>query len=148
MSKTATFLKLSTLVALALAALFAPLPTAKAAPAERVFRIQASRFAYDPGIIQVNPGDRVTIELEATDVVHGLSIDGYRVQTTADPGQVARVTFTADRTGSFRFRCNITCGNMHPFMIGKLHVGQNSLLLRSLGLALVAVIAGIFKLWK
>ncbi len=148
MPKTATFLKLSILAALALSAVFAPLPAAKAAPAERVFRIQASRFAYEPGIIQVNPGDRVTIELEATDVVHGLAIDGYKVETTADPGQIAAVTFIADRTGSFRFRCNVTCGNMHPFMIGKLQVRQNSLLLRSLGLAFVAVIAGILKLWK
>ena len=50
---------------------------------------------------KVNPGDRVTIELVATDVVHGLSIDGYNLETTADPGKTASITFTADRSGSF-----------------------------------------------
>ncbi len=44
---------------------------------ERVFRIEASQFAYNPGEIRVNPGDTVTIELISTDVVHGLYVDGY-----------------------------------------------------------------------
>ena len=34
---------------------------------------------------------------------------------------------------------------MHPFMIGKLNVGTNDLLLRSMGLSLLAV-AGLFLL--
>jgi cytochrome c oxidase subunit 2 len=145
MPKTATFLIYSILAALALAVLYAPLPSAKATPAERVFRIRADRFAYQPGTIYVNPGDQVTIELEALDVVHGLSVDGYNVETTADPGRVARVTFTADRAGSFRIRCTITCGNMHPFMIGKLKVGTNSLLFRALGLAVVALAVAVMS---
>ena len=117
-------------------------------PVERTFRIQASRFEYNPAILPVNPGDRVTIELVATDVVHGLSIDGYNVETSADPGQTARLTFVADRQGSFRFRCTVTCGNMHPFMIGKLQVGQNTLLYRGVLLAGLALIAGVWSIRK
>lgn len=108
---------------------------------ERVFRIEASQYAYNPGVIRVNPGDTVTIELVSTDVVHGLYVDGYGVSVQADPGQTTRLAFVAERPGSFRFRCNVTCGAMHPFMIGKLHVGQNSLLWRGIGLALLAAIA-------
>jgi nitrous oxide reductase len=92
--------------------------------------------------------DRVTIELTATDVVHGLSIDGYNLSTTADPGQTARLTFIADQEGSFRFRCTVTCGNLHPFMIGKLHVGQNTLLWRASGLSILALFAVIWGLRK
>ncbi len=121
---------------------FAPFPFIKAIPTERVFTIQASRFEYTPSILKVNPGDHVTIELSATDVAHGLSIDGYNVSTTADPGQTARLTFVADKQGSFRFRCTVTCGNMHPFMIGKLQVGQNTLLCRALALSVLVVIGG------
>lgn len=121
---------------------FAPFPALAAKPSERVFNIQASRFEYAPGTIKVNPGDRVTIDLTATDVVHGLSIDGYNVSTTADPGQTAHLTFTADRQGSFRFHCTVTCGNMHPFMTGKLQVGQNTLLLRALSLSVLVLVGG------
>jgi len=101
-----------------------------------------------PAVLAVNPGDRVTIELTATDVVHGLSIDGYNLATTADPGQTARLTFVADRQGSFRFRCTVTCGNMHPFMIGKLEVGQNLMFWRAIALSGLALVAGIWKLKK
>jgi len=125
-----------------------PLLVSSAAPVDRTIRIQAKRFEYTPSIIHVNPGDRVTIELAAGDVVHGLSIDSYNLNVTADPGQTARLTFTADRTGSFRFRCTVTCGNMHPFMIGKLQVGQNGMLWRGAALALLAIVAGVWRGWK
>lgn len=136
------------LAAAALAVIFAPLPGSAAAPVERVFHVQAERFAYTPAVIQVNPGDRVILSLEALDVVHGLAVDGYDVQITAEPGRSARISFTADRTGSFRFRCSVSCGNLHPFMIGKLQVGTNSLFLRSIGLAFVALAAGLVSIWK
>ena len=135
-------------VGLALVVLFIPFPVAATTPTDRTFHIEASRFEYMPAVLAVNPGDRVTIELTATDVVHGLSIDGYNLATTADPGQTARLTFVADRQGSFRFRCTVTCGNMHPFMIGKLEVGQNLMFWRAIALSGLALVAGIWKLKK
>lgn len=125
-----------------------PLPASFSIPSEREFRIQASRFQYSPAVLKVDPGDRVTLELAATDVVHGLSIDGYNLEVTADPGQAARLSFIADRPGAFRFRCSVTCGNLHPFMIGKLYVGQNTLLWRASALILLMVGFGIWRLWK
>lgn len=125
-----------------------PFPVKATSPVERTFRIQASRFEYSPAIISVNQGDRVTIELEAMDVVHGVSIDGYNVETTSDPGQTKTLSFVADRQGSFRFRCTVTCGNMHPFMVGKIQVGQNDLLWRGALLAGLALMAGAWRTWK
>ena len=122
---------------------FAPLPVRLAPPAQRTFRVEARQFAFSPAVLTVDPGDTVTIELVSTDVVHGLYVDGYGVSVTADPGQTARLTFTADRSGSFRFRCNVTCGAMHPFMIGKLQVGSNTLLWRAIGLTVLAALAAI-----
>jgi heme/copper-type cytochrome/quinol oxidase subunit 2 len=133
------------LIALVAVVLFVPIPAQATTPIERTFRIQASRFEYSPSILQVNPGDRVTIELVATDVVHGLAIDGYNLETTADPGKTARITFVADREGLFRFHCTTTCGNLHPFMIGKLEVGRNTLLWRAIGLVGLAMFAGVWK---
>lgn len=125
----------------ALVALVAPTPSRALRSTERVFSIRASSFEYDPGVIRTNAGDRVTIELVATDVVHGLYIDGYDLSLTADPGQTARLSFVADRSGSFRFRCSVTCGPLHPFMVGVLKVGPNPLLWRAAALALLAALA-------
>jgi heme/copper-type cytochrome/quinol oxidase subunit 2 len=129
---------------LGLAVLIMPLPVSAATPTQRTFLIDASRFEYDPAVLKVNPGDRVTIELMATDVVHGFKLDGYDLETIADPGKTARLTFIADKQGSYRFHCTVTCGNMHPFMTGKLEVGQNTLLWRAVALTGLAFIAAIW----
>jgi heme/copper-type cytochrome/quinol oxidase subunit 2 len=126
---------------------FAPLPVQPITPQERTFRIDARQFAYSPSELDVNPGDTVTLQLVSNDVVHGLYVDGYDISLEADPGETATLTFIADKRGSFRFRCNVTCGAMHPFMIGKLSVGKNEWLIRSLGLAVIAVL-GVIVLVK
>ncbi len=135
-----------TLIAFLLAALtvaLAPIPLPRPTPVARTFRVVASQFAFTPPVLTVNPGDRVTIELTSADVVHGLYLDGYDLQVTADPGETATLTFTADRAGTFRFRCAVTCGDLHPFMIGKLRVGPNTLLWRGVALTLLASLAAV-----
>lgn len=127
----------------ALLIMFAPLPIA-AAPVERTVHIQAHSYEYFPSVIRVNTGDRVTLEFASNDVVHGLYLDGYDLALTADPGQTARLTFVADRTGTFRLRCSVTCGPLHPFMIGKLMIGSNELGWRAVGLVLLATVAGLW----
>lgn len=121
----------------------APAPLGPAAPATRLFRIQAHSFEYSPNVIAVNPGDTVTLELVSADYGHGLYVDGYGVSVSAEPGTSGRLTFVADRPGSFRFRCSVTCGPLHPFMIGKLVVGPDWPLLRAGGLAVLAAVGGL-----
>jgi len=116
---------------------FLPFYPALPAHTERVFQVEASSFRFDPAVLKVDPGDRVTIELTSSDVVHGLYIDGYGLQVSADPGQTNRLTFVADQIGSFRLRCSVTCGDLHPFMIGKLRVGPNLLLWRGTGMVVL-----------
>lgn len=129
----------------ALLVLLLPAP-ALAQPEERTLRVRAADFAFEPGVVRVNPGDVVTIELVAADVAHGLSIDGYPVNLHAEPGQTARVTFTAARAGAFKMRCSIACGNLHPFMTGRFEVGPNLLLYRAAGLGLLAFAFGAWRL--
>jgi heme/copper-type cytochrome/quinol oxidase subunit 2 len=125
---------------------FAPLPAQSLTPQERTFRIDSRQYAYSPYELRANTGDTVTIRLTSTDVVHGLYVDGYDVSVETDPGQTATLTFIADKPGSFRFRCNVTCGAMHPFMIGKLTVGRNNWLYRSIGLTVLAVIGTLISI--
>jgi cytochrome c oxidase subunit 2 len=126
--------------------LFVPLPAHSGTPQDRLIRVEASRFQYSPGEISVNPGDRVTVELVSTDVAHGFSLDGYNFELKADPGQTATGTFIADHDGVFRFRCSVACGNLHPFMLGKLHVGPNILFIRAILLGILAVIAAVVSM--
>lgn len=126
----------------ALGVVLVPAPRPAAAPVDRHLRIEARSFAYAPSTITVNPGDRVLIDLVSVDVVHGLYVDGYGVHVTADPGSTARLAFVADRPGTFRLRCSVTCGQLHPFMIGTLRVGPDWWLWRAVALAMLAAVAG------
>lgn len=127
----------------ALAILFFPVSLPNLKPVDRLIRIEATSYQFTPGVAKVNPGDRVTVELVSTDVVHGISIDGYDFTLVSDPGQVAKGSFVANKPGMFRFRCSVACGNLHPFMIGKLQVGSNFLMIRGILLGLLAVIAAV-----
>lgn len=131
---------------LALAALIAPLPKAASAAAERTIVLDARMFAYTPGRLRVNQGDRVTLTLQSSDVVHGLYIDGYDVDIQAQPGQPAETTFVADRLGKFKFRCSVTCGAMHPFMIGELVVGPNIPFWRAVAALLIVSVGTVITL--
>ncbi len=122
---------------------FAPPPVRAAQGVQRTIRVEASQFAYLPAVIRVDPGDTVTLEIVSMDVVHGLYVDGYGISATADPGQTARLTFTADRPGSFRIRCNVTCGALHPFMIGEQQVGTDTGVYRAIGLTALAGLAAV-----
>jgi heme/copper-type cytochrome/quinol oxidase subunit 2 len=131
------------LVALVALTIFAPLPVFGAAPEERRLTINARSFAFEPGTVRVNRGDTVVIRLESSDVVHGLFVDGYEVSAVAEPGRPAELRFVADQPGAFRMRCSISCGNMHPFMIGKLVVGPNVTWLRAVAATLLTAVGAV-----
>lgn len=110
------------------------------APDERTFHVVAKKYAYDPPIIHVNRGDRVTIYLTSKDVTHGFFLDGYDLDASIAPDEkpllrhpsrhdkfveVEKIQFVASREGKFRYRCSQTCGFMHPFMIGEMVVAPN-----------------------
>lgn len=141
-----SFYRVLFLVMLSGVILLAPLPGEAAPPKTHEFKLEAGQFGYSPAVIKVNPGDRVTIELQSTDVVHGLVIDGYPFELQAEPGQPDRFTFTAGDPGVYRMRCSVTCGNMHPFMVGKLQVGRNDLLWRAL--AAMGVLLLGWMVWR
>ena len=107
-----------------------------AAPTTREIHITARQFAYSPGVIRVNVGDRVVLHVVSEDVTHGLYIDGYGVVGKVTPGQDLTLEFVADRTGRFGIRCSEVCGTFHPFMTGKLIVEPNLVFSGSIGLAL------------
>ena len=70
-------------------------------------------FRWEPRVLVVFKGDTVVLNVyNPTDVVHGLEIPIFRVDTGpiapfVEGGEVSVVTveFVADRAGTFEFRC-------------------------------------------
>ncbi len=87
------------LAGLALLVLIIPTPASATEPIERTFRIEASQFSYSPAVLSVNPGDHVTIELVAKDVMHGLAIDGYKLKDDIRTGSNEPVDFHRKSAG-------------------------------------------------
>lgn len=133
------------MAALGVAILLAPWPF-RPAPLTRHFTIDSRQFAYEPGTLQVNQGDTVVITLTASDVVHGLYLDGYGLETRVEPGQSQTLQFVADKPGKFRYRCSVSCGTLHPFMIGELIVGPNATFGRAVALLALVVVGVIIYL--
>ena len=143
--KRARLLSLFPFAGLALAVLLLPAPFA-ATPVTHQLTMTADQFAFDPPVLRVNRGDRLLLTLQATDVVHGFYLDGYAIETRVEPGISQQVEFVADQVGKFRYRCSVSCGTLHPFMIGELIVGPNLIFMRAVGLTLVVLAATLFYL--
>ncbi len=134
-------------IGLGLLVLLLPLPL-NSSPSTRTVTLAASQFEYAPGRIEVNQGDQVVITLAASDVVHGFYLDGYGLEQRVVPGVTQQVSFTADQPGKFRYRCSVSCGPLHPFMIGELVVNQNFPFWRAVGLLIVGVAGMLTYLWR
>jgi plastocyanin len=133
-------------VGLALVILLVPIPF-NSTPVTHELSMAATQFAFDPPVLRVRQGDRIRLSLQAGDVVHGFYLDGHDIAVRVEPGISQQVEFVAEQVGKFRYRCSVSCGTLHPFMIGELVVGPNLVLVRAIGLMLVALVAILFYLW-
>lgn len=84
-----------------------------------------AQFRFAPHVLTVRRGDEVVIRLTTEDVTHGFYLDGYGINAHVEAGETKEIRFVADRVGKFRFRCSVTCGSLHPFLIGELVVEPN-----------------------
>lgn len=134
-------------LALMLAVWLVPLPGTAHATTHEI-SLDATQYEYAPGRVQVKQGDRIVITLTASDVVHGFYLDGYDLERRVEPGVSEQITFTADKAGKFRYRCSVSCGPLHPFMIGELVVESNTPYWRAIGSVLVAAGGMLIYLWQ
>ncbi len=95
---------------------------APAAVSTKEFTLTAKQWSFSPGTITVNKGDKVILHIKSVDVTHGFELDAFGVSKTLSPGKTADVQFTADKTGTFSFFCNVFCGSGHGNMKGTLIV--------------------------
>ncbi|MBI5034816.1 MAG: cupredoxin domain-containing protein [Chloroflexi bacterium] len=135
-------------ILIVIVAMLMPFPMAASAPQIHTIEMSARTFAFEPSTLTVQKGDTVTIHLESLDAQHGLFIDGYDVDIHAEPGKSALVTFITDKEGKFKFRCSVTCGALHPFMIGELTVAPDFPFARAVVATMVASLGATGFFWK
>jgi heme/copper-type cytochrome/quinol oxidase subunit 2 len=116
--------------------------------AQQHIDLRASQFEFTPGRVLVNQGDTVTFTVRADDVVHGIYLDGYGIETRVVPGVAQQIAFTAYDSGKFKFRCSVSCGRLHPFMIGELIVRPNQPFWKAALSILISLIGMLTFLWK
>jgi len=89
----------------------------------RKITLQAKKFEWVPAIVQVRAGETVELTLESLDVPHGLICRELSIPaTTFEKGKPAKVIFTAEEPGTFRFKCSKYCGSAHHKMTGSIVV--------------------------
>ncbi len=82
----------------------------------KVINIDASRFQYSQNVIKVKKGEHVKILINNKDTQHGITIPDLGVSG------IDSVEFTADKAGTYEFRCPTMCGKGHKDMKGTLIV--------------------------
>ena len=90
-----------------------------AQPDEKTRRWEVSAYIWQPSQVIVNEGDEVTLEFVGINgAAHPTTIAAFGQTFTVKRGQAHRVTFTADKVGSF----GIMCHTHRPSMSGELIV--------------------------
>jgi cytochrome c oxidase subunit 2 len=90
----------------------------------REFKMTAKNYDFDPNVITVKKGEKVRLLVTSTDRDHGIKIEGYDINQVVKKGQTATIEFTADKAGTFEFKCSVYCGMGHRKMKGKLVVEE------------------------
>lgn len=107
----------------------------------RVIEVTAMRYEYGPAEIRVKKGEKVRLKVRAVDRTHGLEFKLYPEDAREEgtPGlrfpddqhnwklekdQERVIEFTAERAGTYTFKCSVFCGWRHRGMKGKLIVEE------------------------
>jgi cytochrome c oxidase subunit II len=95
-----------------------------AAETPQIIKVSVKKFEYSVKEITVRKGTPVVIELTSEDRRHGFSLPAFALRGDANPGEVTRIAFTPDKTGSFEYLCDIFCGDGHEDVTGTLIVTE------------------------
>ena len=103
-------------LALIATALTAPRLAAAGQPVHEV-QVTASRFAFEPAIIQVVAGEPVRLVVRSKEGSHGFAIPRLKIDLQVpDSGEPVTVDFTAPAAGEYEIACSEFCGRGHAQM--------------------------------
>ena len=79
-------------------------------------------WSFTPAELTVPAGAEITFVATSVDVIHGLHVEGTRLNMMLIPGQISRITYTFAEPGEHLIICHEYCGLGHHTMAGKLIV--------------------------
>jgi cytochrome c oxidase subunit 2 len=89
----------------------------------REVQVTASRYHFDPAVIEAGEGEHVVLHIHSADVTHGFGIKALGIDVTIpEGGAPVTVEFDATKPGTYLFECTEFCGKGHPDMRGRLIV--------------------------
>jgi len=89
---------------------------------KRIINAEAWKYDFSPNPIVVNLGDDVRLIMKSNDVTHGFLLPEFEINELLPPGRPKTIQFVADKQGTFKFLCSVSCGSGHGGMNGKLIV--------------------------
>jgi cytochrome c oxidase subunit II len=92
------------------------LTSGNAQTGERVVKITAHKFEYEPSEIHLKLGEPVMLELTSKDVTHGFNVSDFGLRADLEPGETVRVRLVPEKAGTFEFHCDNFCGIDHEGM--------------------------------
>ncbi len=84
--------------------------------------VTLKKYEFNPGSLRVKKGEKVRLVMVALDHDHGFRLDEFDVNQKIPKGTTTVVEFTAEKSGTFQFRCSTVCGLGHRSMKGTLVV--------------------------
>jgi cytochrome c oxidase subunit II len=76
-------------------------------------------WGFEPRTIRVPVGAELDFISTSTDVLHGIHIEGTRLNMMLIPGQISRNTYTFREPGEHLMLCHEFCGLAHHAMFGR-----------------------------
>jgi cytochrome c oxidase subunit 2 len=87
-------------------------------------QVTLRKYEFNPGTLRVRKGEQVKLVMTAADHDHGFKLDDFNINQKILKGTTVVVEFTADKAGTFQFRCSSVCGLGHRGMKGTLVVEE------------------------
>jgi cytochrome c oxidase subunit II len=87
-------------------------------------QVTLRKYEFSPGTLRVRKGEQVKLVMTAADHDHGFKLDDFNINQKILKGTTVVVEFTADKAGTFQFRCSSVCGLGHRGMKGTLVVEE------------------------
>jgi cytochrome c oxidase subunit II len=88
------------------------------------FLITSRKYEFGPSSLRVKKGEHLRLVIAALDHDHGFRLDEFHINKKIERGKTVTVEFTADKAGTFPFRCSNFCGLGHGGMKGTLVVEE------------------------
>ncbi|MBR9988888.1 MAG: cytochrome c oxidase subunit II [Gemmatimonadetes bacterium] len=83
-------------------------------------------WSFEPAEIRVPAGVEVVFTATTTDVIHGLNVEGTRLNMMLIPGQISQNSYTFKEPGEYLLICHEYCGLGHHMMAGRVIVEEGT----------------------